>query len=57
MAIRFSSFEYFKTKLASADGTNSSPSIFLAGLLAGTTESIMVVTPVITINLDGRDQN
>lgn len=46
MAIRFSSFEYFKGMFAGKDGVTSSPGIFMAGLAAGTTESILVVTPM-----------
>jgi solute carrier family 25 (mitochondrial citrate transporter), member 1 len=38
MAIRFSSFEYFKQSLAGKDGKTSSPGIFMSGLAAGATE-------------------
>ncbi|KAJ3000577.1 hypothetical protein HDV02_004872 [Globomyces sp. JEL0801] len=41
MAIRFSSFEYFQSKLAGPD----------AGLLAGATESVAVVTPMDVIKI------
>ena len=44
MAIRFSSFEFYKSKLADKEtGKVTSPAIFLAGLGAGITESILVV--------------
>lgn len=47
MAIRFSSFEMFKESLANKEtGKNSSSSIFLAGLGAGLTEAVLVVTPM-----------
>ncbi|KAJ3305731.1 hypothetical protein HDV03_001139 [Kappamyces sp. JEL0829] len=49
MAIRFSSFEFFKSKLADkATGVASSPAIFMA---AGATESVMVVTPMDVIKI------
>jgi solute carrier family 25 citrate transporter 1 len=51
MAIRFSSFEYFKSKLADKNGVVSSPAVFTAGLLAGATESVMVVTPMDVIKI------
>lgn len=52
MAIRFSSFEYFKGKLTdSKTGVASSPAIFTAGLFAGATESVMVVTPMDVIKI------
>lgn len=51
MAIRFSSFEFFKTKFADANGFASSPAIFMAGLFAGATESVMVVTPMDVIKI------
>jgi solute carrier family 25 (mitochondrial citrate transporter), member 1 len=51
MAIRFSSFEFFKSKLADKDGVASSPAVFLAGLCAGATESVMIVTPMDVIKI------
>lgn len=45
MAIRFSSFELFKSWLCSPNGGNTTGSVFVAGLGAGITESILVVTP------------
>lgn len=46
MAIRFSSFEYYKEFFAGTNGKTSTAGIFMAGLGAGATESVMVVTPM-----------
>ncbi|CAO3598118.1 unnamed protein product [Absidia cylindrospora] len=46
MAIRFSSFELYKEWLADANGNVSTTAVFLAGLAAGTTEAVMVVSPM-----------
>ncbi|KAK9476729.1 mitochondrial carrier domain-containing protein [Lipomyces japonicus] len=51
MAIRFSSFGFFKSALASSSGTTSSSGVFLAGLLAGTTEAILVVNPTDVVKI------
>ncbi|KAI9348630.1 mitochondrial carrier domain-containing protein [Obelidium mucronatum] len=52
MAIRFSSFEYYKDLLADKKtGVTSSAGIFMAGLGAGITESILVVTPMDVIKI------
>ncbi|OAJ36963.1 hypothetical protein, variant [Batrachochytrium dendrobatidis JEL423] len=52
MSIRFSSFEYYKESLAKREGgTASSASIFLAGLGAGATESVLVVTPMDVVKI------
>ncbi|KAJ3251716.1 hypothetical protein HK103_002171 [Boothiomyces macroporosus] len=51
MAIRFSSFEFYKEKLTDKEGYISSAGIFLAGLGAGATESVMVVTPMDVIKI------
>ncbi|KAK9323782.1 mitochondrial carrier domain-containing protein [Lipomyces orientalis] len=52
MAIRFSSFEFFKTALADKTTHNtSSTGIFLAGLAAGTTEAVLVVNPTDVIKI------
>ncbi|KAJ3413553.1 hypothetical protein HDV05_007854 [Chytridiales sp. JEL 0842] len=51
MAIRFSSFEYYKEKLAGKDGKTHSGGVFLAGLGAGVTESVLVVTPMDVIKI------
>ena len=50
MAIRFSSFEYFKSHLKSSP--LSLPVVnFTAGLLAGVTEAVLVVTPMDVIKI------
>ncbi|EDU44171.1 tricarboxylate transport protein, mitochondrial precursor [Pyrenophora tritici-repentis Pt-1C-BFP] len=46
IAIRFASFETYKSLLALPDGSQSSQRLLLAGLAAGVTESILVVTPM-----------
>lgn len=47
MAIRFSSFEMYKDALANkTTGKTSTSAIFLAGLGAGVTEAVLVVTPM-----------
>lgn len=52
MAIRFSSFELYKSWLTNKKtGTIKSSSVFLAGLGAGITESIAVVTPMDVIKI------
>ncbi|KAJ3284691.1 hypothetical protein HDU79_007945 [Rhizoclosmatium sp. JEL0117] len=52
MAIRFSSFEAYKDILAdSTTGPTSSVRIFIAGLGAGITESVLVVTPMDVIKI------
>ncbi|KAJ3083112.1 hypothetical protein HDU99_000580 [Rhizoclosmatium hyalinum] len=52
MAIRFSSFEAYKEILAdSTTGLTSSVGIFIAGLGAGITESVLVVTPMDIIKI------
>ncbi|KAJ3281920.1 hypothetical protein HK104_011208 [Borealophlyctis nickersoniae] len=51
MAIRFSSFEYFKEKLAGKDGQSGAMGNFIAGLAAGTTEAVLVVTPMDVIKI------
>ncbi|KAI8066497.1 mitochondrial carrier domain-containing protein [Gongronella butleri] len=51
MAIRFSSFELYKSKLADSNGVVSTQGIFLAGLLAGTTEAVLVVSPMDLIKI------
>jgi hypothetical protein len=55
MAIRFLSFEQYKEALGGYMG-NGSPTIFLAGLLSGLTEAILVVTPaeVCKIRMQGQ---
>ncbi|KAG1296090.1 hypothetical protein G6F66_003760 [Rhizopus arrhizus] len=51
MAIRFSSFELYKSWMADAQGKVSTISVFFAGLAAGTTEAIMVVSPMDLIKI------
>lgn len=51
MAIRFSSFEYYKSLLADANGKVSTSSTFFAGLSAGVTEAVLVVTPMDVIKI------
>ncbi|KAJ2472419.1 Mitochondrial succinate-fumarate transporter [Coemansia sp. RSA 2322] len=52
MAIRFSSFEYYKSVLANKQtGAVSTSAVFLAGLGAGVTEAVAVVTPMDVIKI------
>ncbi|KAI7867686.1 mitochondrial carrier domain-containing protein [Spinellus fusiger] len=51
MAIRFSSFELYKEWLADETGHVSTSSVFLAGLAAGTTEAIAIVSPMDLIKI------
>ncbi|PVU98200.1 hypothetical protein BB561_000064 [Smittium simulii] len=51
MAIRFSSFEYYKTFFVDSSGKNNMKGIFLAGLGAGVTEALVVVTPTDVIKI------
>ncbi|GAO48798.1 hypothetical protein G7K_2967-t1 [Saitoella complicata NRRL Y-17804] len=52
MAIRFSSFEYYKTVLASKEtGQVSTTGTFFAGLFAGVTEAVAVVTPMEVVKI------
>ncbi|KAL1917057.1 uncharacterized protein VTP21DRAFT_5255 [Calcarisporiella thermophila] len=52
MAIRFSSFEMYKGWLANKEtGKVSTTSTFVAGLLAGVTEAVMVVTPMDVVKI------
>lgn len=51
MSIRFASFETYKTALADKNGKTSVGSIFLAGLGAGTTEAVVVVTPMEVVKI------
>lgn len=51
MAIRFTSYEWYKQALAKKDGTVSGQSTFLAGLAAGVTEAVAVVTPMEVIKI------
>ncbi|KAF1801050.1 mitochondrial carrier domain-containing protein [Mucor lusitanicus] len=51
MAIRFSSFELYKSWMADENGVVSTSSVFLAGLAAGTTEAVLVVSPMDLIKI------
>jgi len=52
MAIRFASFEHYKGWLADKEtGKTSVSGIFLAGLGAGTTEAVAVVTPMEVVKI------
>lgn len=51
MAIRFTSYEEYKRLLADKDGVVQSSSNFLAGLAAGVTEAVAVVTPMEVIKI------
>lgn len=56
MAIRFTSYEWYKQMLASKSGNITGSANFFAGLLAGVTEAVAVVTPmeVVKIRLQGQ---
>lgn len=51
MAIRFSSFEYYKSLMADENGKVAVGKVFLAGLGAGTTEAVLVVTPMDVVKI------
>ena len=51
MAIRFTSYEWFKQMLASSDGHISGTANFFAGLGAGVTEAVAVVTPMEVVKI------
>ncbi|KAK1923583.1 putative Succinate:fumarate antiporter [Papiliotrema laurentii] len=51
MAIRFASFEMYKGWLCGADGKLSPSATFLAGLGAGATEAVAVVTPMEVVKI------
>ncbi|PSR71714.1 hypothetical protein EW026_g6058 [Hermanssonia centrifuga] len=52
MAVRFASFETYKEALADKEtGKTNLGSIFLAGLGAGTTEAVVVVTPMEVVKI------
>ncbi|PHH64745.1 hypothetical protein CDD81_4007 [Ophiocordyceps australis] len=51
MAIRFSSFEWYKQLLADPTGHVSGRATFLAGLAAGVTEAVAVVTPMEVVKI------
>ena len=51
MAIRFTSFEAYKQMLADKNGIVSGKATFFAGLAAGVTEAVAVVTPMEVIKI------
>lgn len=51
MAIRFTSYEWYKQALADADGHITGRATFVAGLGAGITEAVAVVTPMEVIKI------
>lgn len=51
MAIRFTSYEWYKQMLADEEGRVSGRSTFLAGLAAGVTEAVAVVTPMEVVKI------
>ena len=51
MAIRFTSYEYYKQSLADENGIVSGRATFLAGLGAGVTEAVAVVTPMEVVKI------
>ncbi|ODO04683.1 hypothetical protein I350_05292 [Cryptococcus amylolentus CBS 6273] len=51
MAIRFASFEVFKSWLSQPDGSISPQATFLAGLGAGAMEAVAVVTPMEVVKI------
>lgn len=51
MAIRFTSYEWYKQALASKEGTVTGKANFLAGLAAGVTEAVAVVTPMEVVKI------
>lgn len=51
MAIRFTSYEWYREFLKKPDGSISSPATFVAGLSAGVTEAVLVVTPMEVVKI------
>lgn len=51
MAIRFTSYEWYKQRLANKEGRISGQGTFLAGLAAGITEAVAVVTPMEVVKI------
>ncbi|CAK4030325.1 Succinate fumarate mitochondrial transporter [Lecanosticta acicola] len=51
MAIRFTSYEWYKQLLADKEGSIHGPQNFLAGLAAGVTEAVAVVTPMEVVKI------
>ncbi|KAI5450170.1 Mitochondrial succinate-fumarate transporter [Naganishia albida] len=51
MAIRFASFEAYKNALSDKEGKLKPKGVFLAGLLAGATEAVLVVSPMEVVKI------
>ncbi|RMY45862.1 hypothetical protein D0864_15361, partial [Hortaea werneckii] len=51
MAIRFTSYESYKQMLAGSDGKIGGSANFMAGLAAGVTEAVAVVTPMEVVKI------
>lgn len=51
MAIRFTSYEWYKQMLAGKEGQITSKATFMAGLAAGVTEAVAVVTPMEVVKI------
>ena len=51
MAIRFTSYEWYKQLLTTKDGEVNGRATFSAGLLAGVTEAVCVVTPMEVVKI------
>lgn len=57
MSIRFSSYEFYKKQLTSADGSITVGNTFIAGVGAGLTEAVLVVNPTEVIKIRLQAQN
>lgn len=57
MAIRFTSYEWYKQALAHDDGVVSGSGNFMAGLAAGVTEAVAVVTPMEVVKIRLQSQH
>lgn len=51
MALRFSSYEFYRSLLYKPDGSISTSSTFLAGVGAGITEAVLVVNPMEVVKI------
>lgn len=51
MALRFSSYEFYRSLLYKPDGSISTSSVFLAGVGAGITEAVLVVNPMEVVKI------
>lgn len=51
MALRFSSYEFFRSLLYKPDGTITAGSTFVAGVGAGITEAVLVVNPMEVVKI------